>query len=97
MLHAILGLILLIVLVCNPDFVRRAYRRSPRRRLSCGPLPPAIAPTKDGRPWVDRRGGLGLVRLAESKAKLIMDFLARGGATVQHEGSDSKNAACQYS
>jgi hypothetical protein len=22
---------------------------------------------KDGRPWVDRRGGLGLVRLAESK------------------------------
>jgi hypothetical protein len=63
MLHAILGLILLIVLVCNPDFVRRACRwpdprrpRRPRRTLSCGPLPPGIpgassvAPEMDGNP-----------------------------------------------
>lgn len=46
MLHVISGLILLILVVCNPDLVRRALgvpsrRRSPRK-VSCEPLPPSV-------------------------------------------------------
>jgi len=45
MLHAILGLILLFLVLCNPDFVKRALGernpRRPRRGLSGGLLPPA--------------------------------------------------------
>jgi hypothetical protein len=57
MLHVVLGLILLIFLVCNPDLVRRATgvraRRRTGRRLSCAPLPTGIPETGSGRidPW----------------------------------------------